>query len=39
MIDRAYLDSVGWKGIRQRKIHLEKMLRAAIASRGIRRSR
>lgn len=31
VIDRAYLDSAGWKGIRQRKIHLEKMLRTAIA--------
>jgi alpha-beta hydrolase superfamily lysophospholipase len=31
LIDRAYLESVGWKGIRQRKIHLEKLLRTAIA--------
>ena len=31
LIDRAYLGSVGWRGIRQRKVHLEKLLRAAIA--------
>jgi alpha-beta hydrolase superfamily lysophospholipase/SAM-dependent methyltransferase len=30
LIDRTYLDSVGWKGIRQRKVHLEKLLRVAI---------
>lgn len=30
LVDRAYLDSVGWRGIRQRKAHLEKLLRAAI---------
>ena len=29
-IDRCYLNSIGWKGIRQRKIHLEKLLRAVI---------
>src|ERR1041385_8607323 len=26
LIDRFYLESVGWRGIRQRRIHLEKML-------------
>ncbi|HEV7241108.1 MAG TPA: bifunctional alpha/beta hydrolase/class I SAM-dependent methyltransferase [Thermoanaerobaculia bacterium] len=31
LIDRAYLGSVGWKGIRQRKLNLEKLLRTAIA--------
>lgn len=31
LIDRTYLDSIGWRGIRQRKIHLEKLLRTAIA--------
>lgn len=31
LIDRVYLDSVGWRGIRQRKVNLEKLLRAAIA--------
>jgi len=31
LIDRTYLNSPGWKGIRQRKINLEKLLRRAIA--------
>jgi hypothetical protein len=31
MIDRTYLDSIGWRGIRQRKRHVEELLRAAIA--------
>jgi alpha-beta hydrolase superfamily lysophospholipase/SAM-dependent methyltransferase len=30
LIDRAYLDSIGWRGIRQRKIHLEKLLTTTI---------
>lgn len=30
LIDRAYLSSVGWRGIRQRRIHLERMLRDAL---------
>jgi alpha-beta hydrolase superfamily lysophospholipase len=30
-IDRNYLDSIGWRGIRQRKIHVEELLRQAIA--------
>ncbi len=30
LIDRMYLDSAGWAGIRQRKVHLEKLLRTAI---------
>jgi SAM-dependent methyltransferase len=30
LIDRAYLDSIGWRGIRQRKINLEKLLTATI---------
>jgi alpha-beta hydrolase superfamily lysophospholipase len=29
-IDSAYLESIGWRGIRQRKIHLEKTLERAI---------
>lgn len=29
-IDRIYLGSVGWRGIRQRKIHLEAMLEDAL---------
>lgn len=28
--DRAYLDSVGWKGIRQRKVHLQELIGQAI---------
>lgn len=31
LIDRTYLNSPGWKGIRQRKLNLEKLLRRAIA--------
>jgi alpha-beta hydrolase superfamily lysophospholipase/SAM-dependent methyltransferase len=30
LMDRSYLNSVGWRGIRQRRVHLEKMLRATI---------
>ncbi|MFD1557402.1 bifunctional alpha/beta hydrolase/class I SAM-dependent methyltransferase [Paraburkholderia silviterrae] len=30
MIDRAYLDSPGWVGIRQRKVHLEELIGSAI---------
>ena len=30
LIDRAYLNSVGWKGIRQRKVNLEKAIERAI---------
>jgi alpha-beta hydrolase superfamily lysophospholipase/SAM-dependent methyltransferase len=29
-IDRSYLESIGWKGIRKRKIHLEQLLQSAI---------
>lgn len=32
IIDRAYLNSVGWAGIRQRKVNIEKLLREAIES-------
>jgi SAM-dependent methyltransferase len=31
-IDRSYLNSIGWRGIRQRKIHLENVLRDTIGS-------
>jgi alpha-beta hydrolase superfamily lysophospholipase len=31
MIDRFYLDSVGWRGIRVRKTHLERLIGGAIA--------
>jgi hypothetical protein len=30
LIDRIYLDSIGWRGIRQRKLHVEELLRQAI---------
>jgi len=30
MIDRQYLQSIGWRGIRQRKLHLEELLRSAM---------
>ncbi|MFK3797427.1 bifunctional alpha/beta hydrolase/class I SAM-dependent methyltransferase [Pseudomonas sp. NPDC088444] len=30
LIDRSYLDSIGWRGIRQRKLHAEELLRLAI---------
>lgn len=29
LIDRGYLDSIGWRGIRQRKVHVEELLRLA----------
>ncbi|MFO1415250.1 MAG: bifunctional alpha/beta hydrolase/class I SAM-dependent methyltransferase [Burkholderiales bacterium] len=31
MIDRTYLDSIGWRGIRVRKRHVEELLALAIA--------
>jgi hypothetical protein len=30
VIDRAYLDAVGWRGIRRRKAHLEAAIREAV---------
>lgn len=30
MIDKQYLESIGWRGIRQRKLHLEELLRTAM---------
>ncbi|MFS2123411.1 bifunctional alpha/beta hydrolase/class I SAM-dependent methyltransferase [Pseudomonas sp. Pseusp97] len=32
MIDRTYLESAGWRGIRQRKVNIEELLRQAMAS-------
>lgn len=29
-IDRNYLDAIGWRGIRQRKLHLEELIRSAV---------
>jgi hypothetical protein len=31
-IDRSYLNSIGWRGIRQRKTHVEELLRTAMKS-------
>jgi alpha-beta hydrolase superfamily lysophospholipase len=33
LIDRNYLESIGWRGIRQRKVHIEELLQNAIADR------
>jgi alpha-beta hydrolase superfamily lysophospholipase len=33
LIDRNYLNAIGWTGIRQRKLHLEELLRMAMADR------
>ena len=30
LMDRSYLDAIGWRGIRQRKLHLEELLRSAM---------
>src|SRR5215212_6187341 len=30
LIDQSYLDSIGWPGIRQRKLHPEELLRLAM---------
>lgn len=30
MIDKNYLNSIGWRGIRQRKLHVEELLRLAM---------
>jgi SAM-dependent methyltransferase len=30
VLDRAYLNGIGWRGIRQRKVHLTKVLRTII---------
>lgn len=30
LVDRIYLDSIGWRGIRQRKLHVEALLREAM---------
>lgn len=29
-LDRTYLDAIGWRGIRQRKIHVEELIRRAL---------
>ena len=38
LIDKVYLESIGWRGIRQRKVHLEELLQKTIermAQRGM----
>lgn len=30
LVDRVYLQSIGWRGIRQRKLHVEELLREAM---------
>jgi alpha-beta hydrolase superfamily lysophospholipase/SAM-dependent methyltransferase len=30
LMDKSYLNSIGWRGIRQRRVHLEKLLRETI---------
>lgn len=30
LVDRTFLDAIGWRGIRQRKLHLEELIGAAI---------
>ena len=30
LIDRTFLDSIGWRGIRQRRVHVERLLHEAI---------
>lgn len=32
MVDRNYLDAIGWRGIRQRKVNIEELLGVAIGS-------
>ncbi|SDI16888.1 bifunctional alpha/beta hydrolase/class I SAM-dependent methyltransferase [Pseudomonas panipatensis] len=31
LVDRNYLNSIGWRGIRQRKLHIEELLRLTMA--------
>ncbi|WP_342363336.1 bifunctional alpha/beta hydrolase/class I SAM-dependent methyltransferase [Terrarubrum flagellatum] len=40
MVDRTYLDAIGWRGIRQRKINVEELIRIALqklAAKGLPR--
>jgi len=32
LVDRGYLDAIGWRGIRQRKVHVEELLGQAIGA-------
>ena len=31
LVDRQFLDAIGWRGIRQRKVHLEELIGAALS--------
>lgn len=31
LVDRQFLDAIGWRGIRQRKVHLEELIGSALA--------
>ncbi len=31
LVDRNYLDAIGWRGIRQRKVHLEELIQQAMS--------
>ena len=31
MVDKTFLEAIGWRGIRQRKVHLEELIPAAVA--------
>ena len=36
LLDRAHLNAIGWRGIRQRKIHLQRVVREAILAQRVR---
>ncbi len=36
LIDKGYLESIGWRGIRQRKLHVEELMRIAMQQLGER---
>jgi len=38
LVDRNYLDAIGWTGIRRRKLHVEELLKTAIADRRAARA-
>jgi len=38
IIDKIYLDSPGWRGIRQRKLHIEALLEEALNARALEKS-
>lgn len=36
LIDRAFLTSIGWRGIRERRVHVERMVRGALTQQRAR---